>query len=152
LGQALVHDILLIVLGWAIPLFLAWLLAKVPAIRDWIVTHQFATGIALSCLISTLISTTAVIAYDRYFLSPKLDALHASLKSEINAQFDKLPHIDNVGTPFRNTATHTGAGSNPTVPPGRCQPGQMVVGLQPETGGATDFVMQCGAMPTLHLN
>jgi hypothetical protein len=41
------HDIFLIVLGWAIPLFLAWLLAKIPFVQQKLSANQVAKSVAI---------------------------------------------------------------------------------------------------------
>jgi hypothetical protein len=64
------HEILVIVLGWAIPLILAWVVARIPRVRAWFARNQVAEAVALSGLLSILISATCLLIYDRYFATP----------------------------------------------------------------------------------
>jgi hypothetical protein len=132
--MTLFHDILVIVLGWAIPLFLAWMLAKVPVIRDWIVQHQFSTGVALSCLISALISTTAVIIYDRYVLSAELEAFRAQFSGDVAGQITKI----SADSAAKIASLHQWVAGPPPTAKALCPPGQYVVGINHEDEGGLE--------------
>ncbi|MDF0581182.1 hypothetical protein [Bradyrhizobium yuanmingense] len=58
------YAILMIVLGWAIPLVLAWVWPKIKALRE----NPFATNLILSLLFAISISMTAILIYDRFFV------------------------------------------------------------------------------------
>jgi len=75
-------DILKGIVGWATPLIAAWLVAKIPTVRQWLAARPLAKGVAINCLISLLGSATAVIVYDRYFLARELDALRTQISAE----------------------------------------------------------------------
>jgi hypothetical protein len=56
------HEILVIVLGWVV--------ARIPRVRAWFARNQVAEAVALSSLLSILISATCLLIYDRYFATP----------------------------------------------------------------------------------
>ncbi len=62
------YDILLILLGWAIPAGLTWLVTQIPGVRGWLSANPIMAAMAFNCLISLLLSATAVFVYDRFFL------------------------------------------------------------------------------------
>jgi hypothetical protein len=76
---------------------------------------------------------------------------NAILRSEINGQFAQLNDIKNGPPPFKNTSGPNGAGNSADQPPGRCQPDEVVVGIQPLAAGG-GLSMQCGKIPRLRLN
>jgi hypothetical protein len=61
-------QILMIVLGWVIPLLLTSVLSKAPKVQKWINENKIAASIALSCLISLLLSITVIWLYDQFVL------------------------------------------------------------------------------------
>jgi hypothetical protein len=62
------RDIALIILGWAIPLFLSWTLTKVPSIKVSIERRPQLWTLALGCLLTVMISATSIGIYDKFFL------------------------------------------------------------------------------------
>ena len=78
-----------------------------------------------------------------------------NLRNSTNAAFIDLTRIQNVGAPYTNTEPkNSGGGNNAVEPPGRCQLGQVVVGLQPykDGNGIRSIVMQCGEVPKVKVN
>ncbi len=65
------RDIILIILGYLIPTFLAWLLGSLrttfPPFKDWVDNHPNIAGVGLSALLAIPISWTTVVAYGRFF-------------------------------------------------------------------------------------
>jgi hypothetical protein len=73
-----------------------------------------------------------------------------SIRTSVNIAFEKLVEIPNSGAPFTNTEPrNNGGGNNPTFPPGRCQIGQVVVGISPfkADDGTRSIIFQCGTLP-----
>lgn len=58
------YSVLMIALGWAIPLILAWLWPKITGLKD----HPFLANVILSLLFAISVSTTTVFVYDRFFV------------------------------------------------------------------------------------
>lgn len=52
---------------WAVSGTIAWLISKIPFIRNWFAQHETAQMIALNILVSSLVSVTTVAIYERYF-------------------------------------------------------------------------------------
>lgn len=63
----MVHDVLLIVIGWVIPTFLGWAMSKTPYVREVFRGHPFLTAIAVSFLVAISVSITVVVLYSKYF-------------------------------------------------------------------------------------
>jgi hypothetical protein len=94
-------------------------------------------------------------------LNGKVDAQNAiiaadkmQLRDGINAALLKLHDIQNSGPPFTNTEpVNSGGGANATQPPGRCQVGQVVVGISPykDGNGIRSIIMQCGTIPQVQI-
>jgi hypothetical protein len=55
------------IIVWAVSGTIAWLISKIPFIRDWFRQHQTAQMVALNILVSSLVSVTTVSIYERYF-------------------------------------------------------------------------------------
>ena len=79
-----------------------------------------------------------------------LQAQNTKLKADLNTQFSRLLDIPNAEQ-FKNEATSTSGAYSPDRPPGRCAPGEVIVGLQPmQAGWAINF--QYGKLPQLKLD
>lgn len=81
-----------------------------------------------------------------------LETKQVSLIQQINLGFEHMLNIENAGPPFRNDEPfNNGGGNNPAYPPGRCAPGQVVVGVSPfkQDSGQRAIIMQCGAVPRI---
>jgi hypothetical protein len=88
-------------------------------------------------------------------LSNKQSAEKSTIRVAINKAFADLVQIKNGDPPFRNTEPlNNGGGNSPTVPPGRCATGQVVVGVGPykETNGVRSIDMQCGVVPLVKVD
>jgi hypothetical protein len=88
-------------------------------------------------------------------LSSEQSAEKTNIRNAINKAFIQLLQIDNSGAPFTNTEpANNGGGFSPTVPPGRCATGQVVVGVAPfkATDGIRSITMQCGTVPKVKID
>jgi hypothetical protein len=108
----------------------------------------FGAGVYWANLNSQVTNYIRMIDEDHIAIA-RLESTILSLKSNINLQFAKLQDLKNSRA-FKNTATGNGSGFSPQVPPGRCEPDEMIVGLQPMQGGL-DITFQCAKMPPLRL-
>lgn len=77
-----------------------------------------------------------------------------NIRASINQAFMQLLVVNNIRSPFRNTEpADNGGGNSPTAPPGRCQTGEVVVGIAPFKGGGgiRSIDMQCGKLPIVQI-
>jgi len=77
------------------------------------------------------------------------------VRTDTNSALEKLTKIENVQTTFKNDEPrNNGGGYAATVPPGRCNLGEVVVGIQPykDGNGIRSIVMQCGVVPKVKLD
>ncbi len=86
--MTLTHDIIAAIIGWAIPLLGAWAIAKVPNTRAWLETHREFTRVVANCILSVLISATAIFVYDRFFLAASNAETQAQLIRISNTLFN----------------------------------------------------------------
>jgi hypothetical protein len=61
-------DIFLIIMGWLIPLVLAWFFGKVPFVKSWLDKHSQAKGALIALLLSILTAATGLVIYHQYFV------------------------------------------------------------------------------------
>jgi hypothetical protein len=88
-------------------------------------------------------------------LKIELSAEKKDIRASINKEFLRLPKIENISQTYKNDEPrNNGGGNSATVPPGRCQVGEIVVGVQPyKTGdGLRSIIMQCGKVPLLQVD
>jgi hypothetical protein len=124
----------------------------------------FAAGAYYNELRSTLQDYTkrigqleGAVAQSKNDLKDQATAFEAEkkqIRADVNAALAGLPDIQNSGPPFTNTEpASNGGGASAAQPPGRCQVGQVVVGVQPykEGNGTRSIIMQCGTMPKVQL-
>jgi hypothetical protein len=109
-------DILKAIIGWGVPILGTWLLAKIPAVRDWLASHSFARTALFALLFAVLCSLTAVELYDRYVVQPQFAEIKKTLFEASDAV---VPAVDN-----------------------RCPPGSYAVGIRTVSvsGGAHGFL------------
>jgi hypothetical protein len=91
--MTLTHDIIAAIIGWAIPLLGAWAIAKIPTTRTWLETHREFTRVVANCILSVLISATAIFAYDRFFLAASNAETQAQLIRISNTLFAANPNL-----------------------------------------------------------
>jgi chaperonin cofactor prefoldin len=88
-------------------------------------------------------------------LGTEFSAEKQAIRFAVNNAFIQLLKLDNINGPFVNMEpTNSGGGASPTTPPGRCQIGQVVVGLSPfkDSSGIRGISMQCGEIPRVQVN
>ncbi len=73
--------VLAAIVGWAVPLAMAWLVSKIPPIRKKLDENPTAKVIAVSCLLSALLSATAVLVYDKYVLPNQMSVWSSVAKA-----------------------------------------------------------------------
>ena len=64
------RDVLMILLGWAIPGLAAWVLSKIPVVNAFFTAHKQMKAATVTLTLSILASITTVFLYDRFFLTP----------------------------------------------------------------------------------
>ena len=115
----MVHDLFLIIAGWAIPLIGVKMLSAIPVFRNWLDGHLLAKSIATSWLISVLVSGTALMIYDKYFLRFSNGDLQTQIeqiqKTLFDASSDLVPSDGNryiPGTYAVNVDSHSVPGGD----------------------------------------
>jgi len=103
---------------------------------------------------SALETTVATLNQKLQAQASALDLEKQQIRGAVNAALTRLLDVQNSGPPFTNTEpANNGGGFSASQPPGRCQPGQVVVGIQPykEGNGIRSIIMQCGTLPRVQV-